>query len=374
MKSQNRQKRDINMIDYKYIISNFLRNTPHSETDYQERIVSFIVSLGWGWTNDEINQQLSISIGSTKRVIPDIVVFYDKYPQFVIEVKSAHHTKIDKDIEQLTSYMKQLEVKVGIYFGEKIIVYYKEFGNNSTIVNILEVSLNADDKNWADFFNLFHKDRYSMENIYQYYESVKQRRNNEAIVKNHINQLVSENGFGIIHKAVHQYLKSRNLDSTLIETILSAIQIQVNIRENKNNEIFNSTIITESPEPSKKSTQHKNRSNARFSINGKGEYLIGELARNIVTIISQREDMNFAKIKSIFNTVKTDLVVSVDDLAAWETKHKGDHKKDRRLFKNRPIESNDGIVFYVTAGWGIDNIDKIIEVGREWGLTIERIK
>lgn len=359
------------MIEYKQIVSNFLRNIPYSEADYQERIVSFIVSLGLGWTNEEINQQLKISLGSSQRVIPDIVIFSGKVPQFLIEVKSAHHVIQEKDSQQLFSYMKQLEVNIGVYFGEKIIVYYKEFGIKTNPINILEVTLDVEDEKWADFFELLHKSRFNIENTYQYLEEVKRKRRNDAIVENYIYQLASENGIEIVHKALFQYFKSENIENSLVESILSSIRLQIDVNKDSKNE--NISVIKPSENDSYIGRRkHKKRDKAMFSIDNSGRYGCGELALKIVDMISHRPNITFQRIVLLFNTWREN-VISIDNLAEWKKKHHQDSKKNSRWFEKDPIVSNDKIKFVVTTQWGIHNIDLIIKVGKELGLKIDRL-
>lgn len=364
--------RVIETMEYEQIISNFLRNIPHSESDYQERIVSFIISLGLGWTNDEIKQQLTISIGSTQRVIPDIAIISKKLPQFVIEVKSAHHLIQEKDVKQLLSYMKQLEVNVGIYFGEKIIVYYKDFGINSQPIAILEVSLNVEDKYWSDFFELFHKCKYDIRNISRYVESVKIKRHNDAIVDDYIRKLVSDNEDGILQKALWRYFEDENLEKSLIESILSGIKIHIDIKKSTKEEASNIPLVSET-NAQVKDVRHRKKDKAIFSIDKKGEYGCGDLALKIVDMISHRPDINFNKLQFLFNTWREN-IISLDNLAEWKKKHHKDSKKDSRWFEKDIILSNDNIKFLVTTQWGIHNIHLIIQVGEKMGLTIDRIQ
>lgn len=86
------------MDNWQRIISNFLRYIPNSEKEYQERIVSIIISLGLGWDDENIKQQLSLNLGSTQRIVPDIVLSIEGQPKIIIEVKANHHQQQKKRI------------------------------------------------------------------------------------------------------------------------------------------------------------------------------------------------------------------------------------------------------------------------------------
>ena len=86
-----------------------------SEADFESKISFFIqVWLGWSEKRSAIKRQYKFTIG-TRDVISDIVLFYDGMAEIVLELKKPNHKKADKDITQLTSYMKTLQCNFGLY-------------------------------------------------------------------------------------------------------------------------------------------------------------------------------------------------------------------------------------------------------------------
>ena len=95
-----------------------------SEADFESKIYTFIqVWLEWSEKYSAIERQYEIKIGTTT-VYSDIVLFYDGVAEIVLELKKPNHIKADKDITQLSSYMKALQCNFGLYLGEILELYY----------------------------------------------------------------------------------------------------------------------------------------------------------------------------------------------------------------------------------------------------------
>lgn len=82
-----------------------------NEMTYQKSIIDLLMEMNLGWHKNQIAEQLSMQLGSKERLIPDVVITKDDRNMFVMEVKEAAHLKTEKDIDQLVSYMKQLETQ-----------------------------------------------------------------------------------------------------------------------------------------------------------------------------------------------------------------------------------------------------------------------
>lgn len=357
------------MFNWQRIISNFLRNIPYAEKDYQERIVSILISIGLGWNDDEIHQQVSLNLGSTQRVVPDIVLSIDRKPVAIIEVKSNHHKQHEKDILQLTSYMKQLEVNVGVYFGEKVVLYFKELGSDNPVTEILEANLSLDDPNWDKFVSLLSRETFNTEEFYSMYRNKLRSLKENAIATQYVSVLISDKGVSLITEALSNQLLNEGVTESVIKQIVDKIQISI---------IPSCQVPTiskpdDTVEQIKPPLSNNKSDKAIFSINGEGEYGVGKLALAIVTMVAKsNEAMTFEELKRIFNSWREN-IKRIDEIIAWKSKT-NDKSKDKRWFEKYPIKSNDGIAFAVTTQWGIFNIDNIISSGMAHGLKIERIR
>lgn len=354
------------MSNWQKIISNFLRTIPFSEKEYQERIVSFIVSLGLGWEDENINQQLSLNLGASQRVIPDIVLFQNDNPIIIIEVKSYHHKQQEKDILQLISYMKQMEINTGIYFGEKVEVYYKELGVNKSPVKLLEIQLTTEEPNWEKFMTLFSKKLYNPNNISSFYKDILRQKEEKSIVKKLTSDLTSPDGVTLVEDAIKNHFSKLGVALPIINQVIENVSIRIIPR-------VKASLIHAPVQQSMLPVTTTHKGNAAFSINGKGEYGVGKLAWTIVSMVSANNPgLSYEDLKKIFNTWR-EIIKTIDEINIWKSST-DDKTKDTRWFEKNPIQSNDGVLFAVTTQWTKSNIENIIRPGREYGLTIDRIR
>lgn len=80
-----------------------------NEKTYQKSIKDFVLKNGLGWKSSQIEEQKSMQFGSTERLIPDLIISTDGCTNFVVDVKKADHVRTQRNVDQLVSYMKQLE-------------------------------------------------------------------------------------------------------------------------------------------------------------------------------------------------------------------------------------------------------------------------
>lgn len=355
------------MNNWQKIISNFLRHIPYSEKEYQERIVSILVSIGLGWEDESINQQLSLNLGSTKRVVPDIVLSKNGRPVIIIEVKPNHHRQQERDILQLTSYMKQLEINIGIYFGEKVEVYYKELGANNSPIKLLELQLIANDSKWEQFVAMFSNGLFNIENIKVLYKEALKLEEENLKVSKLTSELISPCGVQLVEDAIRNHFLRLGVELPLINKVIAKLNIQ--IRPQVETPPISSSVFQNNIPVQTKNCQGR----ATFSINGEGEYGVGKLALAIVTMVSANHpDLSYEDLTRIFNTWR-DNIKTIDEINIWKSLTR-DKSKNTRWFEKYPIKSNDGVLFAVSTQWGIFNIDNMIKQGTEHGLIIERIR
>lgn len=139
------------------------------EEAYHVHIENQLIPLGWAPWRDEIKHKPYLRIGNRNSIQPDILLARDGDDQFVIEVKRPNHVQIGEDINQLESYMRQLKLNVGIYFGEHIEIFYDK-PDSKHVVSVLHIPLALDEKRGSRFVELFSKDAFSKEAIVDFCE------------------------------------------------------------------------------------------------------------------------------------------------------------------------------------------------------------
>lgn len=210
-----------------------------SEINYQKSIKDMVLEVGLGWKPEQISEQASLALGSTDRLVPDIIVSKDNTNIFIVEMKEASHVKRDKDILQLASYMKQLETPVGVYIGNQIEVYYKNIGDGSQPLCILSVSFVNSDPNGEVFINLFSEKDFSINTLKEYAESVREKAEFDCKVMELLNEMISPNFKEVLHSLSVEYFTNKGISRDVITESLNRLIIDINLpSENKYSQVL----------------------------------------------------------------------------------------------------------------------------------------
>lgn len=182
------------------------KNKNVEEAVYHNLIEDKLELLGWAAYRGEICHKAKIPIGSNGNIQPDILMKRDDENQFVIEVKRPNHTQRERELRQLFSYMLQLRLKIGVYIGEHIEIFYDQPDNDADPVSVYKIALEMDNKSGASFVNLFQRDTFDKEKIGQWCEErVLEMQRRESL--NRIKEgLMSDEGSRQIARSVRQYL------------------------------------------------------------------------------------------------------------------------------------------------------------------------
>lgn len=143
------------------------------ESYYQREIENCFKILGWRKANDTLRSQVSIPIGSTSYIQPDIVLQHHAsdgalVPVVAIEIKRPDNIKNERQEAQLFSYMRQMRLNFGLYIGEKIQVFYDIPTTHDKPVPVLTVSIDTNDPNGDILCQLFEYEHFSLSNLEQF--------------------------------------------------------------------------------------------------------------------------------------------------------------------------------------------------------------
>lgn len=143
------------------------------ESYYQREIENCFKILGWRKANDTLRSQVSIPIGSTSYIQPDIVLQHHAsdgalVPVVAIEIKRPDNIKNERQEAQLFSYMRQMRLNFGLYIGEKIQVFYDIPTTQDKPVPVLTVSIDTNDPNGDILCQLFEYEHFSLSNLEQF--------------------------------------------------------------------------------------------------------------------------------------------------------------------------------------------------------------
>lgn len=333
------------------------------EKAYQDFLKEILLENCLGWNNNDIAEQHSITLGSTQRLIPDLIVYKNGTVQFIIEVKHPFHTRRHEDIEQLASYMKQLEVNIGIYIGSAIEVYYKKIGDGSCPNLILSTTFKSEDPKGEEFADLFSASSFSLEKIESLYQKYIEEKETNEQTREIIEQLCTPDTVDLVKLFLTEYLESDKKSTVAIKNALNSIYISIKSTSEQEQTIhntFSKPIIPSTFKQDFKSVNPIVISPKKIRIAGK----VNDIAFNLISeIIRINSDKSFKQLYSIFG--KKNFIEAVKNI--------NDHK---RWFMDEVFTSIDGTKFVISNQWGINGnskprFDYLIEIAKSFGIEID---
>ncbi len=345
-------------------LDRFLNMAISSRGDYLAIITNFLLPCCLHWNNDDIQHQPLNDTGHDM-----VLLSTNKTPQVIIESRPANHEQQEDDILMLSMFMKQFDVNIGMYFGERVEVYYKESASKRAF-KLFEIELSANDPKWEQFYTLFERSTFNPQRICAYYSDRLRVIQDENLIEQQIEELTAEKGHEIIENAITEFLHQQEIPSGLIDAILSKLDITIT----RNDGIATIAAANDIPSDTPQYIPNKIYQKARFSINGKGNYGVGRLALAIVTIITkQNPQLTYSQLKRKFNILREN-IKSVNEINDWKAMCSDSHK-DHRWFESidEILTAGDGIKFAVSTQWSRFNVQDMIAVGRTHGLEIIQI-
>lgn len=333
-----------------------------SESSFQESLRDLLIKTGLGWEGENIQEQASYTIGSSKRIIPDIIITRDGYTQFVIEIKHPSHKQQQKDIEQLLSYMKLLEVNVGIYIGEFIEVFYKKIGEGSELQSVFKTTFSQSDNSGDIFLSLFNANSYSQSGVENFYKEIQDRKVSENKIKNEIALLITTDGSQLVSKLLQDYYISLGFSEKETNEILDKLIIRISSKNKKEIEFKDMSLkIPANPIPEKKVLRKRG---------------VGEFAYEVIDkILLANKDLPYKNLLNLFYKIESGRILKNH----IGTKEDVENSRERSWFIDRPHTSSDGIEFYISKEWGKQRsskwkFDNLIGLARIYGIDIDSIQ
>lgn len=101
------------------------KNKGVKEMTFEKNVVTgFLQALGWSIYANNLEEQSNLYKGKWR---PDFVFYLNgdkKAVEVILELKKPDHKQRLNDIEQIETYMKLTDCRFGLYFGEKLEIFY----------------------------------------------------------------------------------------------------------------------------------------------------------------------------------------------------------------------------------------------------------
>ena len=146
------------------------KNKGVKEMTFEKEIVkSFLQALGWSRYDRNLEEQLGLY---SRKWIPDFVFYLNNdknAKEIILELKKPDHKQRKVDIEQIEAYMKLTDCRFGLYFGEKLEVFYlKEKEGKRSAVSVTSIDWTLDNEAGANLIELLNFKNYDREKLEQF--------------------------------------------------------------------------------------------------------------------------------------------------------------------------------------------------------------
>lgn len=341
-----------------------------SESDFEQNVIQSLRVLDWKEYSGDLQIRPSFPIGSSNRIIPDIVInSAEKKNLFVIEIKQPSIQLNTKFQQQLFSYMRQLKLQYGVLIGQVIQIFYDgDLTEHDEPVLLETIDFEKDSQKGQKFVELFNKENFSYNSLNTFTQNSlnKLNRKNEQKILSEI--IVSPDYEPKILELVKLDLLNK-YDGEIIDNVLQGLS--VNITTKNPTEIGIPKIQTDISELSAiKSPRDK----TKYIINGAGTKLAkNKFVLEFVRAYLKEKPLNFRSLKNIFRDEYQGSTGVINELELIETKYANKSNKRHFTGNENILVSNDNVKFVVSTEWGKGNIDNIVDLARKEGFKIEEV-
>lgn len=338
------------------------------EEQYHLHIENQLIPLGWAPWRDEIKHKPNLRIGNRNSIQPDILITLDGEEQFVIEVKRPNHTQQNEDINQLESYMRQLKLKVGIYIGEGLEIFYDK-PDEKHVVSVLRIPLELEEKRGARFVELFSKENFSKDEIIAFCEQRIQEMQRQASL-NKIRESLVADAQQQIAESLCPYLVEKYGNSFSEEDIKGMLAtLSFTAREKDNVETEVQVTIVPTQTAGTEAPNKRTYDSTHYSLDGGPMLGKNQLVYAIVSsYVKQHPKTTFEEFERIF---PPKLQGSFGVIRTLEYIKKKEYTGHRYFDKPHEIlKSCDGTSFVVSNQWGKGNLPSIIDTAIKLGFRI----
>ena len=117
----------------------------------------FVEFFGYSRFIGEVERHRNIRIGSTERVITDIIIKEDNTDLFIVELKQHSDSHNSVMGLQLISYLKQLRLEVGVLICDKIYIFNYDYSKNDDEQKYAVIEFKKDNSDGIKFIEMFSK-------------------------------------------------------------------------------------------------------------------------------------------------------------------------------------------------------------------------
>lgn len=329
-----------------------------AESTYQGKIEECLRYLGWKKTNGTMQSQYVLPIGNNNTVRPDIVLFKPNIesPVLPIEVKRPSNVQCERQVTQLMTYVRQLNLKVGLYVGEKIQLYYNS--DNGDFTNVFTAEIQREDVNGSVLCNLLAFSDFDLDKLEDFCKAQYQQIQARDNLHRRITEFFSEsNAVQNVLSLLKDKFVPEGFDAKAIEEEFTHLNIVISYR---NDNVAPSQQVEPIPTHTDvlyQATQTKSgRDNTQFSFNGSKFYGKGRFVLEVIRhYVKEHPHTTYDDLRKQFPDElhsKSLGVVRLETDIRKEITLRPDRKRRYFLKPDEIIVLSDGTKVVVNNQWG----------------------
>lgn len=170
----------------------------------------------------EITSHKTMMIGSTEKIITDVVLGKDNKDYVIVELKQeCFDACSEKHFAQLISYLKQLKISIGILIANKINIIVYDYSKDDKEQQSIQIEFVKDNPLGEIFVNLFRKenlDKCLIENFIN--ENCKNQNEKKELEK-----FINDEGY--VKSILENYFKENGYNQASIDLLFNDYKINV---------------------------------------------------------------------------------------------------------------------------------------------------
>lgn len=283
-------------IAWNYIVNQYKKNYHSDEAVVQEEWETFLSELfGYKKVYGEIDSHRTLTIGSSQRAIPDIIIRNNKIDLFDVELKQYNMAFTPEMENQLKSYMDLLHISVGVIVCRSIYIYLYDFHQQK--LKKLEIAFTEDNVDGIRFVELFSKENFDKEQIEAFVDEKLTRISNIEKIKR---EITDEN---LVNALVKELSQQYSVDE--IVQAFEGVKILVN-----RNEPMKTTSLIDTPL-------------SQVASSPTDSLKISQIIKNVLTSLNQQQKVLYSPSASnswiVFHTSEMDAILPKGDskIGSW---------------------------------------------------------
>jgi len=343
-----------------------LKEAGVDEKTYQESIEEQFKFLGWSISKGCVESKPVLPEGNAKSLIPDIVLRKEGERVLAVEVKEPNNKLKPRQELQLFSYMRQLELRIGLYIGDKWQLYFNAPDDKECPHAVLTAPLAQDSESGEKLCHLLNYETFSVEELEAFcHEQVMRLRNRKDICDKLSALNIEEKGASVLISLLREKLKQEGGMSDIVDEELSKVNLSYS---------YGKTV---KPKTTKQNAPKERKKLKKYSLNGGPAMFMSKIALEAVRqYVRRNPTATFAEIEQRFPRTLIGGRAMVRRFSELQELQEAGSKEMERYSwtPNELLTSGDKVQFAVCTEWHAGNFPNLVKVIKDLKWSVKALR